>query len=312
MRFRRALLLAASVTAPSAVIAACGARTPLLVPDLEDAEAGTDARRDARRDALPDVPIPPIDSTPLDAYRNDCPDADATLVYVVTSDGSELLSFFPPGGSFKKIGNITCPATMGATPFSMGVDRKGIARVLYSNGEIFRVSTANASCMATPFKGDSIFGASNGNFGMAYATIGAGPMEDLFIIANTGELGKVDFVNNKPVKIGDTQPNLPFAELTGTGDGRLYAFYRDDNVGGSGIAELDKSNAKLLGADPLKTLDMGNGWAFAFWGGDFYLFTGTGTSVVNRYRPSNKSLVQVATYNGLIVGAGVSTCAPSQ
>jgi hypothetical protein len=255
------------------------------------------------------VPVPPIDSTPLDAFRNDCPDADSTLVYLVTSDTNELLSFFPPGGSFKKIGNINCPATtMGATPFSMGVDRKGIARVLYNNGEIFRVSTANASCMATPFKGDGTFD----QFGMAYATIGAGPMEDLFIIANGGALGKVDFVNNKPVKIADTQPTLQFAELTGTGDGRLYAFYRDDNVGGTGIAEIDKTSAKLLGADPLKTLDMGNGWAFAFWGGDFYLFTGSGSSVVNRYRPSNKSLVQVATYNGLIVGAGVSTCAPSQ
>src|SRR5436189_3135417 len=103
MRLRRLFLLALIATAPSAVLAACGARTPLIVPDLADvdAEIEADVRKDVRKDVLPDT-LPSIDATPLDAYRNDCPDADSTLVYVVT-EGNELLSFYPPDATFKKI-----------------------------------------------------------------------------------------------------------------------------------------------------------------------------------------------------------------
>jgi hypothetical protein len=307
MRFRRFLLLGALSLAPSVVLAACGARTPLIVPDHADVDAEIEAEvgRDVRRDVVPDT-LPPIDATPLDAYRNDCPDADSTLVYVVTEQ-NELLSFYPPDATFKKIGTIKCPS--GSNPFSMGVDRKGVAQVLFMSGELFRVSTLTASCQATGFKSNPTFT----NFGMAYSTIGVGPAEDLFIIALDGVLGHVDFMTNQAIKIADTVPNLPKAELTGTGDGRLYGFYSDDNTGGTGIAEIDKMTGKVLGADPMPTLTMGTAWAFAFWGGDFYLFTApNGTSDVHRYRPSDKSLKLVGGYNGAIVGAGVSTCAPQQ
>lgn len=301
---RRLLLVVTLVALPNVLVMACGARTPLIVPEYEDAETGMDVRRDVRKDAIPDTQPPPIDSTPLDAFRNDCPDADSTLIYVVTEQ-NELLSYFPPGNSFTKIGTLNCPS--GSMPFSMGVDRKGIAQVLYMSGEIFRVSTLNASCQATSFKANSTFT----NFGMAYSTLGAGPTEELFIMALGGELGKVDFVNNQPVFVANTTPTLNSAELTGTGDGRLYAFYVDDN-GNDGVAEVDKSTGKVIGADPLPGVQMGSGWAFAFWGGDFYFFTGQGTSSVTRYRLSDKSIKVVGAYNGLIVGAGVSTCAPSQ
>jgi hypothetical protein len=65
----------------------------------------------------------------------------------------------------------------------------------------------------------------------------------------------------------------------------------------------------------LPGVDLGGAWAFAFWGGDFYLFTapgGNGTSsLVTRYRPSDGSVTQVAMAPGVtIVGAGVSPCAP--
>ncbi|MGH7281076.1 MAG: hypothetical protein ACRELY_06100, partial [Polyangiaceae bacterium] len=66
------------------------------------------------------------------------------------------------------------------------------------------------------------------------------------------------------------------------------------------------------GTDPLPGVTIQGGWAFGFWGGDFYTFTGGGPSTVTRFRPSDKSIVQVATYPSEIVGAGVSTCAPQQ
>ena len=69
--------------------------------------------------------LPPIDVTvPVDAF-NDCPDAGATLIYVV-SEQNELLSFYPPTATFTPIGTLACPdADPTATPFSMAVDRTG-------------------------------------------------------------------------------------------------------------------------------------------------------------------------------------------
>jgi hypothetical protein len=57
-----------------------------------------------------------------------------------------------------------------------------------------------------------------------------------------------------------------------------------------------------------------SGFAFSFWGGDFYSTDAIEhPSKVSRYRPSDKKLE--ATYmpsaNFVIVGAGVSTCAPT-
>ena len=114
--------------ATAGVVAACGSRTGLLVPTDEDAAVG---------DALPpiDVYVPP------DA-PNPCPDAGSTLVYLVTTQ-NVLLSFYPPTAEVRTIGTLDCPlAIVGDTPFSMAVDQAGIAYVLYSDGRLFRVSTA--------------------------------------------------------------------------------------------------------------------------------------------------------------------------
>lgn len=310
---RRVLLTLAIVASPAALLGACGARTPLLVPDVADAEAGADVRPDRARDTGPDTQIPPIDATPLDANRNDCPDADSTLIYVVTNT-RQLLTFNPPAASFKLLGTLNCPAAAGANPFSMGVDRKGVAYVLYQGNDqhfagLFKVGTGMLACSATSFQSTGTFD----TFGMGFATIGAGPAEELFIMANDGTLGKIDVNTFLPTTVGLTMPSLTWAELTGTGDGRLYAFFTNDNGPGTGIAEVNKGNAKVIGSDLMPTLDRGSAWAFAFWGGDFYTFTEVGGgSQVHRYRPSNKSLTLVATYGAPIVGAGVSTCAPSQ
>ena len=142
---RRRLLFSVVAITTFAGFLACGSRTGLLAPEEVVVEAGVDARRDAR-DAIAED-IPRIDASKRDASKNDCPDADSTFIYVVTTE-NELLSFYPPDVSFKSIGILKCPAKGGATPFSMGVDRKGVAFVTYNNGQLFRVSTKDASCAA--------------------------------------------------------------------------------------------------------------------------------------------------------------------
>ncbi|MBV9948408.1 MAG: hypothetical protein JOZ69_16270, partial [Myxococcales bacterium] len=94
--------------------------------------------------------------------------------------------------------------------------------------------------------------------------------------------------------------------------------FKLDGGGSSAIAQIDRATAQIVGESALNGVAQGLGWAFAFWGGDFYTFTSANAleqaagSVVRRFRPSDRTIVAVATYPDLIVGAGVSTCAPQQ
>lgn len=320
-RARRFLSLA-TFTVPTALFFACGSRTPLAEPETAtvtpDGSVTIDGQtpRDAARDQLTDSFIPGIDAQVRDANRDDCPDADATFVYVVTEQ-NELLAFNPPAASFKKIGLLSCPTkTPGSTPFSMAVDRTGVAYVLFNDGNLFRVSTKTAACVATNFAPNQ---QGFQTFGMGFSSNAGGPAETLFIASDEstggGNLGSIDVQNFTVNPVAAFNPPINRAELTGTGDGRLFAFYTDTQSSNySFIGEIDKQNANVIGEEQLDGVRQGQGWAFAYWGGDFYTFTSPtgGGSKVQRFRPLSKQITQVATYPTIIVGAGVSTCAPQQ
>ncbi len=309
----------------ASLIVACGSRTGLFGSEDDSSDRLPDGGLRPGQDASlrdGDIPetLPPIDATPRDANRLDCPDAEATLVYVVTRD-NELYSFLPTDGSFKFISKIACPAPADVTPFSMAVDRRGVAYVLFTDQRLYRVSTATGACIGTGFQPNQHGFA---NFGMGYATNDVGPTESLFV-AGTADpgaagsspgLGRVDtntFVLNTVSKF---IPDIARAELTGTGDGRLFAFYTKglNNGPPSFIGEINTNTARVVAETPFPTVDQGNGWAFAFWGGDFYMFTAPNNagSDVTRYRPLDNSVSVVASLPKVIVGAGVSTCAPAQ
>jgi hypothetical protein len=195
----------------------------------------------------------------------------------------------------------------------MGVDRKGYAYIVYSDGHVFRASTATGHCVAT-----SLQPASEGFtlFGMGFSTDQAGPSEKLYRASESlysltpptlGWLDTVSYEVHPLTFIKDAG-----MELTGTGDGRLYGFFDDDVA--SHIVQLDKQTGQYLSDTTLPGVSKGVAWAFAFWGGDFWLFTSpTGSSTVTRYQPASKKISVVATLPmELIVGAGVSTCAPEQ
>jgi hypothetical protein len=294
------VLFAASILA-----AACGARTGLYVDGQK-----TDADPDPL-DAGPDV----VDPFP-DVGVVDCKDAGITYIYLISSE-NELLRFYPPDLSITTIGTIDCPSD--SQPFSMAVDRQGVAYVLFASGELFRVSTLTASCKPTSFGSDEdLFSL---NFGMGFSSNKDDPGETLFIAgANlnnpgaTSTLGKIDPSKFKLSPIGLLSKPIGNPELTGTGDARLFAF--GPGIPNSHLAEIDKDTA-VVKSDVLVNLNQSNisAWAFAFWGGDFYFFTSEqpGFSVVHRYTPgASPTPPVVAQVNLTIVGAGVSTCAPSE
>jgi hypothetical protein len=318
----------------AAVVAACGSRTGLLVPSPEQDASATDAREEPdARDAHEEDALPPIDViVPPDA-PNPCPDAGSTLVYVITSQ-NVLLSFYPPTAEFRTIGTIACPITVaGDDPFSMAVDHTGVAYVAFESGNVFKVSTLTAACEATArIPSGPVFTSGYGmgfsaNFGLDAGESDSGDnVETLYLAGNPGGagmvganpivLGSMDTTTFEVTTIGTVSPSIYGSELTGTGGGQLFGFFQTSAGSMSAaIGQIDKTTAQLVAVSDLPGVSIAGGWAFAFWGGDFYTFTAPAGSmtatVVQRFSPSDGSIVQVATTPNLtVVGAGVSTCAP--
>lgn len=249
--------------------------------------------------------------------------AEETKDIFVISEENSLYSFHPPTLAFKNLGRVNCP-TGGALPTSMAVDRNGIAWVRHTDGSIWKVSTKDLSCEPTVFVPPNTSDGSFQKFGMGFATASkGGSAEELFISDNGGAgLAKLD-TSTMQVRIvgpysGDLQGKT--SELTGTGDGKLYGFFV---AAPAVIAEISKGTGEILTPQPLANTYAGNAWAFSFYSGDFYVYTHSegnnggpplagGGSDVTRFRPSTGEVSIVKPKVGFkIVGAGVSTCAPT-
>jgi len=284
--------------------AACGARTGLLAPEESDAsiDAGHDVKKDTADafDAPQDVVFPDV------PIVSDCPDAGETLVYVLGA-ANELYSFYPPTLAFKPIGTIACKSN--SSPNSMAVTRSGIAFTNFLDGELFEISTANAACKATTYLSNQ-FGWTT--YGMGYAGLADGG-ETLFVAGNgtngvSKGLGFIDTTSFTLGVVGPFQPQQSNCELSGTGAGQLFGFC--PNGTGSTVIEIDPASAKVLSSHTLSTGSNASSFAFAFWGGTFWIFSGNGSSLVTNYDPISKKETNVTNAPIEIVGAGVSTCAP--
>jgi hypothetical protein len=235
--------------------------------------------------------------------------AESQFVYVLDS-GAMLYRFNPPTLEFTPIGLLNCPTVFG-TPFSMAVDRDANAWVVYTDGAVFQVNTTTAVCTPTAYQAGQ---QGWSTFGMGFSTAGVGSTVDgLFVsdaVLNQG-LATIDTQSLQLQPIGAYDQLAARAELTGTGDGRLFgAFEGAPYI----VAEIDKSNAHIISQapqDPIQYAPSSSNFAFAFWGGTFWLFVGPGTSTdVFHYDPVASSTTLVKSVPQVIVGAGVSTCAP--
>lgn len=242
---------------------------------------------------------------------------EAKLVYTVDQNNT-LSKFDPIGKTFMDIGTLSCPAMFLATPFSMGIDRNAGAWVLYSSGELFKVDTKTLDCVKTQW-------ASSGGlvqFGMGFSTDTAGGTTDTLFIAGgsgpmqpTSELNRLDTMSVQAQRVG-TVTGWP--ELTGTGNAELWGFFPTTPGGGGGvprIEKIDKTTGGGLQTFMLSTLTGDPAaWAFAFFGGDFFVFlmrTSELATVVYQVDGSTGAIKGMTNTNTrTIVGAGVSTCAP--
>lgn len=254
---------------------------------------------------------------------DDCEcEKNADLIFL-WDDSSNLWLYNPMKTgeeAFERLGKPKCPTKPGQYSFSMAVDRGSNAWLLVQpSGAMYKVDTLNEmKCVDSGHKPGTL---DFTLFGMAYVEH---PKDDrceqLYMHSlesdeleegpNIGKLGTLDPENMKVSMVG--RINYSGGELTGTADGRLFAF-----SGAPGrLVEYDPKTAKVIKKTPLGNLELTNAFAFAFWGGDFYFFTetiaGIGNSKVTKldYK-GDGSLTVVESRTPLrVVGAGVSICAP--
>jgi hypothetical protein len=261
----------------------------------------------------PNADYTPIDTTPLPdagpeagAFAETGPPGvgdvecaeETKQIYVLGTDKT-LYRFYPDAPKFVRIGQIGCPTTEGT--FSMGIDRRGTAWIEFTDSQVYAVDTTDASCKPTGFRTNQGFT----HFGMGFARNGDTDNGETLYIAGVG-LGSLDTKSMLATFLGNL--NAGRTELTGR-DTELFAF----NVASGVITGVDKTNAKSLVTYRTSAVDPAAAFAFAQWGGDFWVFTGMTRSIVTRYQPvEDKSTVVIDDTGMLIVGAGSSTCAPSK
>lgn len=256
---------------------------------------------------------PPTDTTTPDEVVTDepPPEDDCTetsdLIYTIDRSDGILYLFDPTQLTFHALGQLSCGGGFSGTPASMSVSRAGLAYVRYGDNTVYEVDLATMSCKETAYR-DGF-----GSFGMGYATDHADTWRDDLYIANSGELAMLNTTDWSLTSIG----RLPSqSELTGNADGELWAFLPLEVP--ARIAQIDKSDASLLEGLRLPSFPHAfdiDTFAFATWGADFWLFVRTygmgRTTDVYQVTPDG-TLHLVAPDTGMdIVGAGVSTCAPT-
>jgi hypothetical protein len=255
------------------------------------------------------------------ACIDSCELAASEFIYLF-DDANQLRSFEPRNDTaptaVKMIGKVTCPTT--GSPNSMSVDRRARAWLNYSDGKIYRIPTNNpAFGMDSGYKPGVI---PANQVGMGFVSDAPGSkVESLYLATTTSpsslwKLNPLDAVPITPVKVGNFAASATGPEMTGTGAAELYAYFpAADNT--HRIIRVNKTTAQADLTWNLPPLASTPGaWAFAQWGGRYYAFvTENGISRIYRWDPNAAAgqqwtRVQDSLPNR-IVGAGVSTCAPT-
>ncbi|AKU96551.1 hypothetical protein AKJ09_03215 [Labilithrix luteola] len=244
------------------------------------------------------------DANVADGIEQDCAGEENTQIYVLTQRPDAIHRFDPATLTFSLVGKLDCPDR---NTFSMAVDRRGYAWVLFKSGAIDRVRLSDLQCQEVVLNNVPV----NMNvFGMGFAKDDSSAGESLFLHPYDG-LYRVDLSTRGVSWVGKTIfPAI--TELTGTGDGKLFGYSPQTGV----ISRFDKTTGAAL--ETYRTSAAGNGaYAFAHWGGDFWTFLDLSTeestpgSTVYRYSPAtNETTIAVPGAGMSIVGAGSSTCAP--
>ncbi|OJY16098.1 MAG: hypothetical protein BGO98_25990 [Myxococcales bacterium 68-20] len=264
--------------------------------------------------------ISPVDAAAeanvADGIDQEC-SGENKQIYVLTFDPDAIYRFDPASLTFALVGKLDCPYR----PNSMAIDRRGYAWVNFRgssgtvSGLVFNVRLSDPQ-VGTQTGGllqckevvlNNVPTGGLRTFGMGFSKNDSSTGETLFVHPSNN-LFRIDPMTRDVSRVGRTS-FLGNAELTGTGDGKLFGYSPTNGV----IARFDKTTGASLETYRTSAVN-GGAYAFAHWGGDFWIFLrpldGT-TSTVYRYSPATDETTIAIEDTGLaIAGAGSSTCAP--
>lgn len=288
--------------------------------DPNDSDAGESPGSDSG--VTFDLGSVPENTTPSDEDDCDC-EEHADLIYLWGGQGHlwRYNPVAPQDKAFEDLGDPGCEIPFGQHPFSMGVDRFARAWLtIRSSGTMFLADTKKSG----DCKQQSHTPGTEGFklFGMAFVEHPKdGRCDQLYMHSFDGEkitegqgIGTLGVMDPDTLAIKKLGPiDFNGGELTGTADGRLFAFAGDPGR----LLEYDPKTAKVVKEVSLGELDLSSSFAFAFWGGDFYFFTDSLgeipiTSKVTKLDYDGDGSVTTILQNApvRVAGAGVSVCAP--
>jgi hypothetical protein len=297
---------------PLVLLAACSHRAVWLGDGGEpvrDSAARDGLRVDAQADVHADGPR-------WDA-RKGCLHGPR-LVYVI--DANRKLYTFDPSqptaaSAFTLRATLSCPLPGG--PHSMAVRMDGTAYVLYTTYSGSGYACAGLgrleldTMLCTKAEAFSCATVGNKSFGMGYALSPSTGEETLYLGNDDAAFWALDPETGTLSSLGSLPDGGP--ELTGNSNGELWGFF--PKVSPARVHQIDPLSGKAKKTLSLETFTVpwAGAFAFAAWGGLFYIFYGyqVGDSTdVYRLTPDG-ALAPLFLGTGLkIVGAGVSTCAP--
>jgi hypothetical protein len=300
-----------------------------------DAEAGADASdsaapppSDGGADAIADAEGGP----PGDGGPADCAPGLAQVVYVI-SDMNDLYTFdptkFPSGGAFNPVGTVPCVPN-GEYVNAMAIDRHGTLYLDFSGGSIATMpTTLPLKCTPQPY----LYGQAGftNALQMAFSADSQGSSAETLYVSDMGGplgvcsqpmpgpgctgrgLGKLDVNTWNLTALGAFTGTASGynALLAGTGNGDLYGMFTTTPPS---YGPIDKTNGHTNPPLPqvLSSVSFGTGgYAWAFWGGDFYFFTApSGNTVPQHLATSTGMVTSGVMLSFVVVAAASSTCAP--
>ncbi len=276
------------------MLAACGARTGLLIPEESEAEPPLrDAARDVRDVSTVDV----NDASTIDVTSG----CDGGVTAYLWDEGANLYTFDPTTLTTTLLGPVKCPTASSA--WTLSVSRAGYALMIYEDWNIYHVDLTTLACTSTSFVPWQLGFDVDGKEAIA---ISRDPMtpEQLYVYGMSSgvpTLAVADPLLLVLTEVGPVtpNPNLFPADMQGDALGHLFVLSPTGQ-----LLELDSANADVIVNDQT-TFSGAGSWAIMTYGSQLFFF---GSGFVSLEDIATQTLTPLGDLGIQVVGASAAPC----
>ncbi len=265
------------------------------------------------------VSVPTTEAFPVD---EEC--ISESRYFYLLDNKSDIYRFNPDDGSesLEKVYDLTeCILT--GSPFSMSIDRTNRLWIMSDLGELYWLSLDTEVCGLASVQPKEL--GITQPFPMTFLSTSQDDPEVLYgtidhldeAAPNVPVLYRIDLFTEQLTMLGTMPRGQSIPELTGTSNGRLFAYYPGME---SWIREIDTTTGAELNIWDLPQLETRAGqaqsWSFAYWNQAFYIFVTpffpnedfSDTRIFKLDPRTGQTSVYLENTSHIFVGAAVSTC----